>query len=211
MQIGALSGKPVDLVVLAVDVVGVVALAAGHHVVAVAAGQQVVADASGQRVVALKAVDVVVAGLAIQYVVASTAGNVVGERIARAVDARGSIEFQVLDIGIENVGRKYRTKGIEAFARLLLDLVAQVVDDVEVIPHATGHHVFAATAEEPVGSRTAGERILSQRAIQIVVGAVAGDDVVGAVAATFDRGVTGQNQVLDIDGGRRPRGWCFRR
>ena len=47
---------------------------------------------------------------------------------------------------------------------LFLDLVAKVVDTVDVVADATGHLVLAAAADEQVGACAAEERIVSQRA-----------------------------------------------
>ena len=75
-----------------VDVVRVVALAADEAVGAGAAVQVVVAVVAGQGVVA---------GLAVQAVAARIAGDLVGERIALAVDVGGAGQRQVLDEVVE--------------------------------------------------------------------------------------------------------------
>src|SRR5690606_14285905 len=67
--------------------------------------------------------------------------------------------------------------------------VGRVVDDVGVVAVAAGHRIAAGAAIEIVGAEAATQRI---------VGIVAGDDVVEAVAGAVDVAGTDERQVFDI-------------
>src|SRR6185436_11424234 len=70
---------------------------------------------------------------------------------------------------------------VEAFARLFGDLVAGILEDVDVVALAAGHLVIVVAAQSE----------------QEVLAAIAGDDVVEGVAIRVE-GSAGQGRILDL-------------
>ena len=133
--VGQAGGHPVrsavragfrDLVADVVEVVGVVAVAAGHAVGAAAARQLVGAVVPGQRVVAV---------VARQEVVAGVAGDLVAEVVAVAGDAGDAGQRQVLDVVAEFVAGA-AVHLVRALAGIFDDQVVGRVDLIGVVAGA---------------------------------------------------------------------------
>ena len=121
------------------------------------------AGAAGERVVAGPALEVVVAAEALEHVEAGIADDglrvaVAGEvdRVHAVVVGRGQ-RFDLLAGGQLIVDR--RAHGVSALAGGLEDVVAGVVDKVDVVAAETLHGVGAAFAIEDVGAGVADERV----------------------------------------------------
>jgi hypothetical protein len=98
----------------------------------------------------------VVAGAAGQHVGGAVADQHVVQRVPGAVDRRGAGQREVLDIRGQREGDR-RLHAVGAFADVLGDRVAGVVDDVAVVAGTADHRVRTAPAVERVGSAVAGE------------------------------------------------------
>ncbi|CAF0856079.1 unnamed protein product [Rotaria sp. Silwood1] len=137
--------------------------------------------ADGDRVGTCAGVDRVGPATANDDVVAGVAGDDVGQAVAGGVDVGAAGQRQVLEVG----GQRPADAGVDgvvAAAGLLVDRVADVVDDVGVVSRAAHQHVGASAA------------------VQHVVAAVAGDGVAQRVAGAVDVAVAGQHQRLDVGG-----------
>ena len=153
--------------------VGALAAARRHEEVAGAvAGHRRGGDAGiiGRGVSAAAPDQGVVAAASVEDVVAGVAGDRVGIAVAAAVDVAVAGQGQVLDVGPKPVADR-RLHGVSAFVEGLRHHIAGILHDIGVAAGAAGEHVDAA---------------------------VAGDDVVEAVAGAVDVSGAGQGQVLDI-------------
>src|SRR6185436_10367679 len=79
---------------------------------------------------------------------------------------------------------------VEAFARLFGDLVAGILEDVDIVALAAGHLVIVGAALEPIAAVAAEQRIVAAQSEQEVLAAIAGDDVV--------EGSAGQGRILNL-------------
>ena len=187
---------------------------------------EVVAGAAAQDVegiVGVGAVERVVAAAALESVGALQAGEPVGGAIADddvvvgaagAVDGGGAGKGEVLDALGEDEGHRAFDTVVEAGAeivKLLVDPIADIVDDVDVIAGAAVHGVGAGAAieavvcrgaegaevREPVIAGAADERVGAVVAVERIGAGIADDQVVQSVAAAGGVGGAGQRQVLD--------------
>ena len=142
----------------------------GHHVAKVVDDIGVVAQTARHRVGTGGAVQQVVAGIARQHVL---------QFVADAVEVGRAHQTELLDVGTQRPA-KPRLDRIGALVRRLGHDIAGRVDDIGVVAQSAGHRVDA------------------RAAVQHVVAAVAGQRVGEVVAGAIDRGVAGQDQVLDV-------------
>ena len=180
MSAGAFEGEagPGGRVHPGITVQLVIAAASVQRVVPDTTVQLVIADASDQRVVATKPRENVIPPAAVEDVVARVSVDRVVQTIARAVDIGASVKIQVLEVGTQCVADG-RHDQVDAFAVLLDDLVADIVDEIGVVACATNHHVGACAATEDVVARAAIQRVVARTAIEDVVSAEAVDRVLG--------------------------------
>ena len=173
---GIVRGRLTDDVAAIIDVVRVVAGAAGHRVRA---------------------------GLAVEHVGAVIAGQRVRERVARRVDVgRTRRKCQVLDVHGQCVGHG-RDDGIGARARRLLRDIERVVYIVGIVAGTTDHGVIAGLAVQDIGEAIAREHV--GRAIARCIERRAGNRQVLEVAPKCkgDRGLHGigaaEKRLVDHD------------
>ena len=195
---------------MGVDIISVVAGAAGHRVGA---------GAADKEVVAARAVQGVVAALAAQDVDAVIAGDRVGAVRAGEVEGVGGGEvhrLQKLDMGI--VGKHIAHAGrdpVIALAGLLVDRIRRIVDIEGVVARAADHQIGAGAADQEVVAAKARKRVVAALAPQDV-DAVIAEHGVGDVARgqvhRLGRGEILRVQPLDVgvaakrnaDPGREP-------
>ena len=115
----------------------------------------------------------------LRTLLASLPVSVLARPLPAPLIAAGAGQGQVLDLGGERVGDRAVDR-VGAAAGRLDHLVEAVVDDIDVV---------AATADHGVGADEAVERVGA---------AVAGEDVVDAVAGAVDVAGAEQGQVLEI-------------
>ncbi len=185
-----------------IDMVIVVAGAAGHPVRARAAIQRIVAAEARERIVAGATDDAVVRGVA-------DAGEI----------ARPD-EGQVFEIGRQREGIQSRLDGIGSAARPFNQHIAQAVDDIGVVAIAADHAVIAGAAIERVvavvsnqrvvvtaaeeaivaRARIAFQRIVAREADQRVIAAEAFQRVVAAIgsAAAIIDGIAAGDAVVEV-------------
>ena len=200
----------------------------GHHRVVAAArlfddgvGQavdeiEIIARAARKRVrtgstrecVGLRAADkAVIARVAEEGISARSAGDRVGEFVARKREGVGARVGQVLDIigGSERIGGEARRLDdldrVGATRRGFDDDVIGAVDHVEIIARAAGQCVIASPARERVVRCAADEAVIAGVAEEGVGARAAGDRVVARVARKRKRIRARVGQVLDIVGG----------
>src|SRR5262245_6562755 len=158
-----------NLVAGIVDHIGVVSGAAGHLVRPAAAVERVIAAAAREYVAAARAVENI--GRAI-------AGQRVGECVAGAVGG-GPKQDQLFEIGTERVVDR-RFYAVDARASGFRNLIADLVDDIDVVAVAAGHPIRAGVAVQRVVAVAADERVVAGAAAEHVVAAVAIKRVIAA-------------------------------
>src|SRR4029453_2336861 len=134
----------------------------------------------------------VVTGAAVELVGAVVAGELVGDAVPGGVDGARAGEFDVLDarVGGEINGDR-RTDGVIAGAAAvqLVGLVADVVDDIDVIGGAPA---------QAVGAGAPVQRIVADAADEVVGAAVAFEAVGAIVAGRREGAHAEQHRVLDV-------------
>ena len=143
-------------------------------------------------------------GAAVEDVVAAVAGEAVGERVAGAVDVGAAGEFQVFQVGANDVADR-RADGVGTLVGQFRDQVAGAVDDVDIVADTAAQGVCAraaiervgpGVADQDVGLRIAGEGVVAGAAGEVLDGdeAVAAAEAIG-YAHRIARGIEGDRQV----------------
>src|SRR6185295_6625982 len=122
----------------------------GHRVAGIVDMVGVVAGPAGHRVGAESAVDDVIAGIACDGVV---------ELVAGAIDGGGAGQDEILEIGAQRVADRSVDR-VDAFARILGDDIAGVVDVECVVAGAADHGVGAGAAVDDVVAGIAGDCVV---------------------------------------------------
>ena len=115
----------------------------------------------------------------------TVADQVIAQIVACAVDGRCPGQFQAIDVGAKHVANAGKDL-VSAFATVLRDRIANIVDVVDIVPEATGHCV---------GTDAAVQRIVACSAIQDIVSAIAEHGVV-TIAAFEQIVLTGANEII---------------
>jgi hypothetical protein len=137
------------------------------HVRSRRVGNNVAGIVDDVDVIARAAIQMIGAGFAIERVVATVAGDRIGKRIARAADAGRALEQKVFDVAFERM-RDRRLDEIEALVGAFDDLIPGIVDDIDVVARAAGHHILAGAAVELVDAGEAIERVIAAKPEQAV-------------------------------------------
>ena len=167
----------------------VVAVGALQRVLPVVAVEFVIVGAAVQQVVVVTTAQRVVVAATLQRVFPDTAGDFVSFGIAYAGKVRRSGVYEVFQRPIELKAGQSGLDRVDAFVRILVHDVVDVVDHIGVVACAAVHLVDAQTAVEPVVPTKPDEEI---RAVPT------GNRVIQSVAGALKSSGTGELQDLEI-------------
>jgi hypothetical protein len=167
-----------------------------------------------EEVIAVAAFQLVVAGSTKEPVVAGVADEVVEGAVPPSVEVAGSGQSQILQVAPEGIGDGALHPVIPLVV-CLVDLIADIIDNVGVIVTSAGHEIaagaaiqqiaaFAAekpviplAAEKLVVSELPVENVIAGKTFQDVVAPIA-DYLIGQLVAGSNDGGSGKGEVLDV-------------